>query len=327
MHGVGNKVRCRGQISPHKGKLVYVMEIKEIGFDESTGFPYAKADVDIIDVNFEKNESFDFSELELYGRGDQSRKIVVDFKNIALQLEGTPSGNHPGVRSSSSVPAVAAGASPLCLAPPERYMRWGAPRGEEETLSWHPLAGVNGNPTPGFTPTAFPPRPIAFLPFPNNPNDNNHTPGELPLSWVNMCEFMCNKVSKCLGDEFQRFDESTTSRSPAWDLALVTRVLSVTDLEHGSFYNVDVNPAKGTMVAEFDCPADAWFYRANSADHHMPYSILMEIGLQTSGILTSWVKAPLTMDRDNILFRNLDATAELVRDVDLRGKRFATCPR
>ena len=54
---------------------------------------------------------------------------------------------------------------------------------------------------------------------------------------------------------------------------------------------------------------------------HMPYSIVMEIGLQTSGILTSWVEAPLTMDRDNILFRNLDATAEmLLPDIDLRGK-------
>jgi hypothetical protein len=51
------------------------------------------------------------------------------------------------------------------------------------------------------------------------------------------------------------------------------------------------------------------------------YSVLMEIGLQTSGILTSWVKAPLCMDRDNILFRNLDATATLRRpEVDLRGR-------
>ena len=46
----------------------------------------------------------------------------------------------------------------------------------------------------------------------------------------------------------------------------------------------------------------------------------MEIGLQTSGILTSWVKAPLCMDRDNILFRNLDATATLTKNVDLRGR-------
>lgn len=105
-------------------------------------------------------------------------------------------------------------------------------------------------------------------------------------------------------------------------------------MEKGNFFNglVDVNPAKGTMVAEFDCPADAWFFKASSHDSLMPYSILMEIGLQTSGILTSWVKAPLCMDRDNILFRNLDATATLTRGfengLDLRGKTIvntSTC--
>ena len=47
------------------------------------------------------------------------------------------------------------------------------------------------------------------------------------------------------------------------------------------------------MIAEFDCPSDAWFFEASSHDSFIPYSVLMEIGLQTSGILTSWVKAPL----------------------------------
>ena len=58
-----------------------------------------------------------------------------------------------------------------------------------------------------------------------------------------------------------------TGRSPAFDLALTTRVLSVTGMEEmaapaplgeGKWYGVDRNPATGTMVAEFDCPADAW---------------------------------------------------------------------
>ena len=105
---------------------------------------------------------------------------------------------------------------------------------------------------------------------------------------------------------------------------MVTRVLSVSGIEKAapgkSFHGVDTNPAKGTMVAEFDVPADAWFFKGSSSPDLMPYSILMEIGLQTSGILTSWVKAPLTMGRDNILFRNLDATAKLLRRVDLRDK-------
>ena len=78
------------------------------------------------------------------------------------------------------------------------------------------------------------------------------------------------------------------------------------------------------MTAEFDCPADAWFFEGSSNDSFMPYSILMEIALQTCGVLTTWNKAPLTLartcNRDNILFRNLDATAKLIRNVDLRGE-------
>jgi len=106
VNGQSNKVRCRGQISPHVGKLVYVMEIYEIGYAVDTGFPYAKANVDIIDVDFAKGQSFEFSEasLNLYGKGDLNHKIVVDFKGIALQLEGIPSHLHPTMAPSSGSP-------------------------------------------------------------------------------------------------------------------------------------------------------------------------------------------------------------------------------
>jgi 3-hydroxymyristoyl/3-hydroxydecanoyl-(acyl carrier protein) dehydratase len=49
----------------------------------------------------------------------------------------------------------------------------------------------------------------------------------------------------------------------------------------------------------------------------------MEIALQTCGILTSWNKAPVTLAVThgyNLLFRNLDATAKLYKNVELRGK-------
>eukprot|EP00964_Phaeocystis_antarctica_P100010 scaffold65742_cov67-Phaeocystis_antarctica.AAC.2 len=114
--------------------------------------------------------------------------------------------------------------------PPAQFMEWGKPTVGGHALSWHPLAGKNGNPTPGFRATSYPPRPIAFVPFPGNPNDTNHTPGVLPLSWVNMCEFMCNNVSQCLGDDFKGFDESSTSSFiPAFDLALYPTVATFAD--------------------------------------------------------------------------------------------------
>nr|APQ31262.1 polyunsaturated fatty acid synthase 3 [Schizochytrium sp. ATCC PTA-9695] len=324
--GHANKVRCRGQISPHKGKLVYVMEIKEMGFDAKTGDPFAIADVDIIDVNFEEGQAFaGVEDLHSYGQGDLRKKIVVDFKGIALSLQKRKEQQKESMTVTTTTTTTS-----RVIAPPSGCLK-GDPTAPT-SVTWHPMAEGNGGPgpTPSFSPSAYPPRAVCFSPFPNNPLDNDHTPGQMPLTWFNMSEFMCGKVSNCLGPEFARFDASKTSRSPAFDLALVTRVTSVADMEHGPFYNVDVNPGQGTMVGEFDCPADAWFFGASSRDDHMPYSILMEIALQTSGVLTSVLKAPLTMDKDDILFRNLDADAELVGDAmpDVRGKtirNFTKC--
>ncbi|MEA1967654.1 MAG: beta-ketoacyl synthase N-terminal-like domain-containing protein, partial [Thermodesulfobacteriota bacterium] len=55
------KVRCRGQVTPQHGELVYRLEVKEIGLDPE---PYAIADIDII----------------LNGR------IVVDFKDLGVRI-------------------------------------------------------------------------------------------------------------------------------------------------------------------------------------------------------------------------------------------------
>merc|ERR1711871_1727238 len=160
--GQPNKVRCRGQISPHKGKLVYVMEIKEIGFDPETGYPFCKADVDIIDINFEKGQSFAYEELDTFGRGDMNKKIVVDFKGIALQIEGEASARNPilgnKVQPKSSVTSVPGKRAPMPIAPPANCLNTNpaAPK----ALIWHPWAGKNGNPTPFFQATAYPPRPI-----------------------------------------------------------------------------------------------------------------------------------------------------------------------
>jgi len=60
--GESQQVRCRGQVLPQHGTLVYKMEVTEIGLSP---FPYAKANVDIV----------------LNG------KVVVDFKNISVMLK------------------------------------------------------------------------------------------------------------------------------------------------------------------------------------------------------------------------------------------------
>lgn len=61
--GAPQKVRCRGQVLPQTGTLVYRMQVTEIG---THPMPYAKADIDIL----------------LNG------KVVVDFKNLGVTIKG-----------------------------------------------------------------------------------------------------------------------------------------------------------------------------------------------------------------------------------------------
>jgi len=316
--GNPNKVRCRGQISPHKGKLVYCMEIRSIGID-AEGCPFAIADVDIIDVNTELGQSFDINDMDSYGNGDLNKKIVVDFKGIALRIERGPvNGNGSAVATPAPASSLAIqGVLQTPVPPPIKGMKLGEP-GAPSQVTWHPLYKTLGSTPLNFYPSKFAPREICFTPF-DASKDTNREPGKFPMTWWHLCEFMCGKVSNCLGAEFARFDVSKTSRSPAFDLQMVTRVLGVEGMVPKKVYGVDVDPSQGSMVAEFDCPKDAWFFKGASQDCQMPYSVLMEIGLQTSGVLTSVLKAPLTMNKDDILFRNLDASTELNYVPDLRG--------
>jgi 3-hydroxymyristoyl/3-hydroxydecanoyl-(acyl carrier protein) dehydratase len=75
------------------------------------------------------------------------------------------------------------------------------------------------------------------------------------------------------------------------------------------------------MISEFDVPHDCWFYRESSNPGHMPYAVVMEIALQTSGFFSAYLNAPHKMKTNDPMFRNLDATAEYVKpEIDFRGR-------
>ena len=266
VHGQANKVRCRGQISPPKIESTLRYEMSVVKTGlDDKNDPYVIANVDIVLVE------------------NGQEKIVVDFTGIALRLTSEEN-EIVGKRKITTNAATSV---------PKNWKQL-------TKMTWHPLS-----PKPSFVPGQFAPREIQFLPFPNNPNDNDHTPGKFPLTWFNMAEFMSGHISRCLGEDFKKFDYSKTSRSPAYDLALVTRVLSY-------------DSKTQTSISEFDCPADAWFFKDNSSK--MPHCILMEILLQNAGVLTSLERAPLKMKKKDLCFRNLDATATLTRLPDLKGK-------
>ncbi|MBL4576837.1 MAG: hypothetical protein JKX74_00105 [Flavobacteriales bacterium] len=80
-----------------------------------------------------------------------------------------------------------------------------------------------------------------------------------------------------------------------------------------------------TIIAEYDVPADAWYYKDN-ASPVMPYSVLMEVALQPCGFLGAYLGSTLSVPDKDLFFRNLDGDGEMFFDVDLRGKTITnTC--
>lgn len=82
--------------------------------------------------------------------------------------------------------------------------------------------------------------------------------------------------------------------------------------------SVDATPADprpgSTIVAEYDVPQDTWYFEQNGTPV-MPYAVLMEVALQPCG----WL-AVRTADRSmatgpRLVFRNLDGTCRLHRNV------------
>ncbi len=68
-----------------------------------------------------------------------------------------------------------------------------------------------------------------------------------------------------------------------------------------------------SVVAEYDVPFDAWYFAAGRQPE-MPFSVLLEIGLQPCGWLAAYLGSALTSDVD-LCFRNLDGNAVQLRAV------------
>ena len=97
--GEAQKVRCRGQISPHHGRLIYVMDIIRLEV-LSSGRTAISANVAILDIDHAVHRTFSLEDIDLYGRGDMTRRIVVDFQNVAIHAVPPPtSGAATGQRT------------------------------------------------------------------------------------------------------------------------------------------------------------------------------------------------------------------------------------
>jgi len=119
-------------------------------------------------------------------------------------------------------------------------------------------------------------------------------------------------LTLALGPEFARYTQRRATRPPAGGLRLVGRVMEV----HGTRGDLS---GGAVGITEYDSAADAWYYGA-APSPTVPNVILMETSLQ-SALLLGYHLGPTLVDAaSDYCLRNLDGSATLHRDVDLRGR-------
>lgn len=121
-----------------------------------------------------------------------------------------------------------------------------------------------------------------------------------------------------LGPEFTPYAGRRATRMPNHGLQLCDRVMAV-EGERGKLTG-------GMARTEYDSPADSWYYQ-ESANASMPNVVYMETSLQSALLLGYFLGATLTAPEEDYSLRNLDGTATVLREVDLRDKTIQQTSR
>ena len=119
--------------------------------------------------------------------------------------------------------------------------------------------------------------------------------------------FAVGNPSDAFGEPYRIFDqERKIARLPGPPFQFLDRIVGLQGepwvLKEGA-----------RATAEYDVPSDAWYFAADRQPT-MPFSVLLEVGLQPCGWLAAYLGSALTSD-DDLSFRNLDGTARLYRSV------------
>ncbi|MFD8099703.1 beta-ketoacyl synthase [Nocardia fluminea] len=121
-----------------------------------------------------------------------------------------------------------------------------------------------------------------------------------------------------LGPEFSAYAGRRATRMPNHGLQLCDRVMAV----DGRRGQLDA----GSSHTEYDSPADSWYY-LESANASMPNVVYMETSLQSALLLGYFLGATLTSPGEDFSLRNLDGSATVLREVDLRDKTIQQTSR
>ncbi|HEX5755054.1 MAG TPA: hypothetical protein VFY12_01710 [Arenimonas sp.] len=115
------------------------------------------------------------------------------------------------------------------------------------------------------------------------------------------------RPSDAFGPIYTRFDGSQrVARLPSPPYLFMSRIREVQG-------PIGVMQAGARVVAEYDVPADVWYFDRNG-NRTMPFAVLLEAALQPCGWLSSYVGSALT-EAGELGFRNLDGEGHLLAEL------------
>ncbi|MFW5830486.1 MAG: type I polyketide synthase, partial [Planctomycetota bacterium] len=124
--------------------------------------------------------------------------------------------------------------------------------------------------------------------------------------------FADGRPSDAFGAPYSVFDnERVIARLPREPYKFLNRIMRIDGCE------AFVMRAGGDIDAEYDVPADAWYFPADQQTSHgpvMPFAVLLEAALQPCGWLSAYVGSALTSQED-LRYRNLGGSATIHRAV------------
>ena len=128
--------------------------------------------------------------------------------------------------------------------------------------------------------------------------------------------FAIGNPSEAFGEPYRVFDQQRKiARLPGPPFQFLDRIVAI----KGEPWKL----VEGAIVeAEYDVPVDAWYFAANR-QNTMPFSVLLEIGLQPCGWLAAYLGSALTSETD-LSFRNLDGNAIQHRPVTPQSGTLTT---
>lgn len=141
-------------------------------------------------------------------------------------------------------------------------------------------------------------------------------PKKILYSYEQILAFAVGKPSEAFGEPYKIFDEGRKiARLPGPPFQFMDRVTYI----EGEPWKL----VEGAVVeAEYDVPKDAWYFGANR-QKDMPFSVLLETGLQPCGWLAGYLGSALTSPID-LSFRNLDGNAVQHRAVTANSGTLTT---